>query len=154
MSESKGTKPQLEVNKAENKDSTASKNEQSPREFGQMEAKNPNSLGPQFITKRRTTQDGGYRPYEITGIINEDPLFKEAVRVLGLESSDVNEFQNEIAEIVQMAATWTQSDRYDDLGALCRQILRRVNTGNSAKARLHGLRRKLQEMWSEEKGKK
>lgn len=147
--ETKGSESRVTSGKAQNEASS----KDSTRGFGEMEAKNPNSLGPQFVTKRRTNQDGGYQEYDFIGPAHEDALFKEVSRVLGLGASEEAELENVIADITRMAATWTQSDRYDDMGAFIRQVLRRVSSGNSVKARTHTLYRKLQEMWAQEKGK-
>ncbi|KKT31774.1 MAG: hypothetical protein UX04_C0002G0204 [Microgenomates group bacterium GW2011_GWF2_45_18] len=147
--EVKGTQSKAEVKEAQNEPSS----KDSTRGFAEMEPKNPNSVGNQFVTKRRTNQDGGYAEYDFIGPANEDALFKEVSRVLGLDASDEAELEKVIADITRMSATWTQSDRYDDMGAFIRQVLRRVSSGNSVKARTHALYRKIQSMWAEEKGK-
>lgn len=117
--------------------------------FGDLEKKPNNTIASDF--NRRTNQDGSYRKYKIDGPVNEDGLFQEVSRILGLDSHEKAELENDLAKITEMVASWTQTDSYEINGAFIKQLLRRMQTGNTNRAKLHNLKRKLEELWGKER---
>jgi len=102
-----------------------------------------------------TLRDGSYRQYEIVGVIKDDLVFKEVSKILGVSALS-HTYQNELKDIAELAATWTQNDTPEILGAFLRQILRRTTFNNSDtnESKIQNLRKKLWDMWESQKTKK
>lgn len=105
---------------------------------------------PPGVYKRVTFDDGGFRPFEFTGQINEAPEFKVIARAMGYDplSSEVSSFQNYIADIARMIYTYLQTDDVDKVNKFVRQLYRKTPQGGS---RIINLKRTLQLLLEEEK---
>jgi len=150
---SKGTQSQVPQEKSEKKPSG-----EVAGMYGAMdklEAKDPNSLGRQFIAKRSYFQDGGYRPYMIQpgDTASADPLFREISRTLGLGISDMGNHEEELKDITEMTATYLQTDSYDAVNKFIRQCLRRIQHHGTPESRIHNLKKFIKELFDERKEK-
>lgn len=130
--ESKGTDTPLEVNKAENEAST--------RELGTEKGR---YFTANMLDRPVTRQDGSWQEYILnpSGPVQEDPLYCEMVRILGLTSDEETGLRTELAQLTKLAAEHTQQDRFDLMGAFIRKLLRSINYGTSNTSKVHSLRR-------------
>lgn len=130
--ETKGSTAQLEVNKADSEPSTPELGTERGRFFTAN-----------MLDRPVTRQDGSWQEYILNpgGPVQEDALYCEMVRILGLTSDEETGLRTELSELTKMAAEHTQQDRFDLIGAFVRKLLRSINYGTSNTSKVHSLRR-------------
>jgi len=108
------------------------------------EKKNPNTSVSDF--KRKTFLDGSYKKYSCDGIIANDPIFREVSKTMGLSLNETGLWQNELQQIAEMAATYLQDDKPEEINRFIRKILLRTPSNGS---RVHNLLRNISILFNE-----